>query len=238
MHEVTVPSPGQTVEEVVIVSWLKAAGDSVSKGEALAEIETDKAVFELESPADGVLLKVLYPEDSTVPVRALVALVGDAGEDADAYAAKAAAKPAEESAAAAKPQSAPSASAAAPQAAKPAGAAPAAPAARQAAAKLAVNLADVKGTGPGGLITSADVEKFAQSRPAPAAAPSAPAPVSSTAPQGAVRRPLSKMRKAIAANLAWSKSNVPHFYMTATIDASAMERFCEAQRAQVLLRHQ
>ncbi len=227
MIEVRMPTPGQTVEEAVIVTWAKSEGDEVAAGEVIAEIETDKAVFELESPGAGTMLKILYGEESVVPVRALIALIGEAGEDADAYATTAA-EAAEEAAAAkvapmpAGPQAAaaPSETAAAPAAAH-AGRPNASPAARALARRLGVDLARVAGSGPGGLVTSGDVEKAAKAPAAQAAKPAQPpaAPVASGA-----GKPLSKMRKAIAANLTWSKQNIPHFYMSATIDAEALER--------------
>jgi pyruvate dehydrogenase E2 component (dihydrolipoamide acetyltransferase) len=77
--EVKIPTPDQTTEEVRIVKWCKAPGQVVNKGEVILEIETDKAVLEVECAASGVLLKQLYAEDDIVPVGTVVGLVGDKG---------------------------------------------------------------------------------------------------------------------------------------------------------------
>jgi pyruvate dehydrogenase E2 component (dihydrolipoamide acetyltransferase) len=74
------PKLGQSEEEATIVRWLKKEGETVARGEALFEIETDKALLEVESFFDGTLLKVLVPEGVTVPVQATVGFVGDPGE--------------------------------------------------------------------------------------------------------------------------------------------------------------
>jgi pyruvate dehydrogenase E2 component (dihydrolipoamide acetyltransferase) len=73
------PRLGQTMTEGVITRWLRQAGDRVSKGEPVAEIETDKAILELESPADGVVLELLAGEGEAVPVGEAVALVSEEG---------------------------------------------------------------------------------------------------------------------------------------------------------------
>jgi len=78
---VLMPKLGQTVEESTIVKWHKAAGDTVKKGDVLFEIETDKAVLECESFYDGILLKILVPEEETVPVQSVVAYIGEPGEE-------------------------------------------------------------------------------------------------------------------------------------------------------------
>ena len=78
---IRIPTPDPTTEEVRFVRWLKDKGQAVSTGEPLFEVETDKAVVEVESFADGVLLEMLAKEDETVPVSKVVAIVGREGED-------------------------------------------------------------------------------------------------------------------------------------------------------------
>jgi len=78
---IRIPAPDPTTEEVRIVRWLKEKGQAVSAGEPVFEIETDKAVAEVESFADGVLLETLAKEGDTVQVSAIVAIVGQEGED-------------------------------------------------------------------------------------------------------------------------------------------------------------
>lgn len=79
-HTVIMPKLGQTVEESAIVKWHKQVGDTVQKGDVLFEIETDKAVLEAESFYDGTLLKIVVPENVPVPVRSVVAYIGESGE--------------------------------------------------------------------------------------------------------------------------------------------------------------
>ena len=78
--EIKMPDLGTNVEELVLLKWLKQVGDQVKRGEALCEIQTDKAVAELESVAKGVLLKQVVPEDSEITVGTVIAYVGEPGE--------------------------------------------------------------------------------------------------------------------------------------------------------------
>lgn len=80
-EQVILPRQGQSVETCLILSWKKKEGDSVSEGEILVEVETDKAAFEVESTAGGTLLKILHQEGEDVPVLSALALVGKPGED-------------------------------------------------------------------------------------------------------------------------------------------------------------
>jgi pyruvate dehydrogenase E2 component (dihydrolipoamide acetyltransferase) len=82
---VLLPKQGNSVETCLILGWKKKAGDEVKKGELLCEVETDKAVFEIESPSDGVLLKVFFEEGNDVPVLTNIAVIGAAGESYDEY---------------------------------------------------------------------------------------------------------------------------------------------------------
>ena len=77
--EVKVPIPDQTTEEVRIVSWIKSVGQEVKKGDIVLEIETDKAVMEVEAVADGVLLRQLVETDDMIPVGQVVGFIGEAG---------------------------------------------------------------------------------------------------------------------------------------------------------------
>ena len=79
--EVVMPRQGNTVESCVILAWKKREGDKVKAGETICEVETDKATFEIEAPADGTLLKVLYKEGDDVPVLKVIAVVGEPGEE-------------------------------------------------------------------------------------------------------------------------------------------------------------
>ena len=76
---VIMPKQGQSVETCIITKWFKTKGESVSAGDILFSYETDKAAFDLESPADGILLDIFFPEGSEVPVLVNVAVIGKAG---------------------------------------------------------------------------------------------------------------------------------------------------------------
>src|SRR5512143_2601407 len=81
--KIIMPQGGQHVEEGRVVKWLKAEGDTVRKGEPVCEVETEKVVLEVESPADGVLLKILVPPGEKVAVFATIGILGVPGEQLD-----------------------------------------------------------------------------------------------------------------------------------------------------------
>ena len=163
------PQMGYDMEEGTVIRWLVEEGADVALGDAVAEIETDKAAVDFESPVAGVLLKVLVAEGTTVPVGETIAVVGDAGEDPMAVAS--------DSEGEAGPPDAPDDSVAETPAAEPAApSAPepqqertamfednlrASPVARKLAEEQGIDLSLIKGTGPGGRITRDDVLSFA-----------------------------------------------------------------------------
>ncbi len=128
MTSVIMPKTGMAMEQGTIVRWLKKAGDAVRKGEAIAEIETDKSTMELEAEADGALLSILHGDGETVSVSVVIAWIGRPGEAIP---------------------SAPTAPATS--------ATPATPAARQAARETRVDLASVPPSGKHGEVRRADV---------------------------------------------------------------------------------
>ncbi len=205
--EVKVPQLSESVSEATLLAWHKKQGEAVKRDENLIDIETDKVVLELPSPADGVLVSILKGDKGTVTAGEVIAKIDTEGK------ASAAAAPAKKEAPKEPSKSiAPSAAPSAAEGAKPAAAAPAA---RKAAAEQGVDLASVQGTGRDGRVTKADVLQ-AGSRPAPAAAPAAkgplpqpPAPVSveqmlSGRPEERV--PMSRLRARIAERLVQSQS--------------------------------
>lgn len=220
MANVTMPKLGFDMQEGTLVRWLKQPGDKIERGEPIAEIETDKAVIEVEAFESGVLVKLLVEEGTTVPVGEPIAIL-DTGDGGAAEEPAAEAQPAAEAPAAAEP-----AKQEAPAAVQPAAAAPttdgrvkASPLARRLAAEHGVDLRTVAGTGPGGRIVKADVLQAAQQAPAPAAAPVAAVPT----PEDKII-PMSRMRQTIARRLVESKQQAPHFYVTMAIEMDkAME---------------
>jgi pyruvate dehydrogenase E2 component (dihydrolipoyllysine-residue acetyltransferase) len=244
---VPMPKLGFDMAEGTLVRKVKKQGDSVSKGEVLAEIETDKATVEVESPASGVVKGWVVEEGQAVPVGALMAVIGAADEAVDLAALKgaglgsasAAPAPAGPPAARAKGanghQEAAPAPAATPASAAPGttpplagAAAPASPIARKMAADAGVDINRITGTGPGGRITKKDVENFlAQPAAVPAEAATAAAPVPSPAPfvPQAVREdqsvPFTRMRQAIARRMTESSTTTPQFFVTSEVDMDA-----------------
>ncbi|MEW6225184.1 MAG: biotin/lipoyl-containing protein, partial [Chloroflexota bacterium] len=79
-HAILMPRPGQMTEECTVIAWHKREGDPVHRGDVLFEIETDKSTMEVEAFDEGVLLRIVAPEGATVPVNAVCAWVGEAGE--------------------------------------------------------------------------------------------------------------------------------------------------------------
>lgn len=170
MHEVRLPQLGQSVEEASIVTWLKKEGDKVAQDEPLYTVQTDKAEIECESPASGVLRKILVQPDVSVPVLTVVALIGEASEalpDLGQYGISGgeAKSVAEVPAAVEAVAAAPAPVAAAASGAKPEGSGFVSPRAKKKAEELGVDPAGMKGSGPGGRVLEADVLAQAGSAP-------------------------------------------------------------------------
>ena len=185
--EIIMPRQGNTVESCVLNVWTKAEGDDVKAGETIAEIETDKATFELEAPADGILLKQFFAEGDDIPVLTVIGAIGEAGENVDGLAPKAdsaaAPAPAAEEprgSAEAAPEPAPATpAAAAPVPTEGSGEILISPRARTLAASKGVNLGAIAGTGPGGRIIERDILAALGSR-----APLSPAAVEAVISEG------------------------------------------------------
>jgi pyruvate dehydrogenase E2 component (dihydrolipoamide acetyltransferase) len=238
MPEIQMPKLSDTMTEGTLVAWKKKKGDKVSAGEVLAEIETDKATMEWESPEDGTLAEIYIEEGGKVNVGDKIAFIGSEGEEAPVEAeekeeepktpekkeekpkeAKAETK-AEEKAAAAKVEKKPLAETQKPAPKVEKGEetrVKASPVARRVAAELGVDLSSVKGTGPEGRVTETDVRAAAKSR---SVAQKIPAP--SIKAGESARIQLSGMRKIIAQRLVESLGPVPHFYLNIDIDAGPL----------------
>ncbi len=164
------PKLGQTMEEGTVVDWLKKEGDTISRGEEICEIESDKAVLPAESTVKGTLLKILVPKGGKALVLEPIAIIGAPGEDISALLAESGAAPAAAAPEALANTQAPAETAAevvevaAPQA--PSGRLFVSPRARKLAEEKQVNLALVKGTGPEGRIIEKDVQGYLASQPA------------------------------------------------------------------------
>jgi len=213
--EVIMPQMGFDMKEGKVARWLKKEGEQVTRGEIIAEIETDKAVVEMEATSSGVLRQIAIKEGQTVPVLTVIGIISAPGEEIGPV------RPAARVAAAAPQPSAPE-RAPAPARGEEEGELKASPIARRIAAEHGVEMKLVKGSGPGGRITREDVEAYVKQRgAAPAAAPTAPA---THAPAVAPAPEPSRMRQAIARRMAQSKREAPHFYVTMDIDMTAAMR--------------
>ncbi len=214
---VLMPRMGYDMQEARIVQWLKAEGDTISLGDEIAEIETDKAIIPMPSVGSGTLLKIVAPEGETVPVGQIIAVIGKPGEDISASLAKAipTPTPAPQAAAPAPSVNPAQAMMSAPVSA-PSTEVRASPLAKKLAAQKGVDLSMVTGSGPGGRITEGDVTAYADSGAAGTETGSVLAP-------GTERVPLSKMRQAIARLTAHAKQEIPHYYMSVDVamDAAA-----------------
>ena len=196
------PQMGYDMQEGTVVRWMKREGDEVTRGEPIAEIETDKAVVEMEATAAGVLRKILAAEGTVAQVGELIGIIGASDEDISALEAEAPAPtmeaPAAPQAPAAPVQAPPPATAPAPSKEVKAS-----PVARRLAQEMGVDLNQVTGSGPGGRIVREDVEALASQRQAAPAAAGAPAPAE------AGRLELTRMRQAIARSTVQSMQQAP-----------------------------
>ena len=246
--ELAMPQMGYDMSEGTVVRWLKSEGAQVELGEAIAEIETDKAVVEFESYAAGVLHHILVTEGTTVPVGQVIAVIG-AEDESPVRPTPTEPSPTAES----KPEAVPAAiplEAPADQTPADGVDAPqpvdedrmfATPAARKIAQEQDIDLAEVPGTGPGGRIVKQDVldhwERGADARAeAPPAVAGPPAEATPTrealapaaAPPSAAPRelePLTRMRQQIARVTVRSKSEKPHFYVATDVDMTRAMAF-------------
>jgi len=241
---IQMPALSPTMEEGTLSKWLVKEGDSVSSGDLLAEIETDKATMEFEAVDEGIIGKILVAEGTdNVKVGTVIAVLVEEGEDVPAdgeakAAPKADATPEKKAETASAPKQEPEVAKAAPAPAAPASASSgdrvkASPLARRIAADAGIDLAAVSGTGPNGRIVKADLEgvKPGSTAPQPTAtpraapAPSAPAPAPAAAQDFGIPHEvekLSNMRKTIARRLTESKQRVPHIYLTVDIRLDAL----------------
>lgn len=223
--EVKMPQLGLTMEEGTVTRWVKQEGDAVKAGEVILEITTDKLTSEVESEFDGVLLKIVAQEGEDVPVKGLLAYIGEAGEQVGG-AAPTPAVPA--------PVTAPAPAPAAP-AAVPVVSAGArvriSPLAKKTAAKLGVDYTTVAGSGPMGRIVQKDILAAAE---AAKAAPAAPAPAAASEPvsAGALELmdgdevvKLAGMRKVIAERMTKSAQEIPTVTQNVKIDVTDLMAF-------------
>lgn len=200
--------------EGTLIKWHKKAGDKITVGDVIADVETDKATMEMEAFDDGTITEILVPEGGIVKVGQPLANLEGGKKSAVKSSTPAAVAPSltvATSPAAAKPQTT----------ATPDGSRiKASPLAKKIALERGVDLSGVQGTGPGGRIVADDVPIAATTRSAVQAAPRIEVPFS----DADTKTPLSGMRRTIAERLLASKTQIPHFYLTIEIDAAPLAK--------------
>lgn len=209
---VVMPALEMAQETGKLLAWRKKEGERVRKGEPLLEIETDKAVVEVEAPGDGILAGITVDVGAVIPVGETIAWLVAPGEKPPANSVRAA------PVARARSRAAPAAVVAGPRAPKATSAVPQiSPKARQRAKELGVDFSQVRGTGPDGVITAEDVQKFAEAKGGsvfPALPPSEAA---------------SPVARLMAERTTESWTSVPHFFLVREVDAgelvAAQKRF-------------
>jgi len=209
---VNMPKLGFDMAEGVLVRWVIAEGEAVKSGAALAEIETDKATVEVESSFEGVVRRHLVEQGASVPVGKPIAIIGQPDENIDGLISEAAPdeKPIEKKAEVIPPvQTSPAEQPVAPMF----GRVRSSPLARRIAGMAGVNLAELKGSGPGGRIVRKDVEAYHAAKKAPAGPPEPGLAAGATAPQDVVVD-VNRLRAAIGRRMTESKQQLPHFYVT------------------------
>lgn len=234
--EAFMPKFGLTMTEGTIQKWFKAEGDAIKAGEPLFEVETEKVLYEVESPASGTVAKLLYPLEATVAVGLPVAVIAEAGDNIAEIAAQydgGAPKPAGATSAATASAAASTAATAAPSASGRREGAPVTPAARKLAQEHNIDISRVVGTGPGGRVTREDVEKTVSE----AAKPPAPTPAAAQAPPPAAAAPAAQstplrgMRKVIAERMHKSLQSSAQLTITTEVDVTQLiDRRQEVQR--------
>ncbi|HWI96335.1 MAG TPA: dihydrolipoamide acetyltransferase family protein [Solirubrobacterales bacterium] len=264
MAEVVMPRLSDSMEEGTILQWLKQVGDEVAVGDELVEIETDKANMAYESDVAGTLSEILVQEGETVAIGTPIAMVGDAsevsGQDGGGTDRTAAGPvtagdppppPVAKASSGAGPPTVPPADAAinAPPASNGGGRPKASPVARRIAQEQKLDLTQLEGSGPGGRIVKADVERAASSAggavggtgpeeasatagaggfpvatgpAADAVSPSSAAPGPETAKGTVSYEDPSKLQSTVARRMSESKATAPHFYLEAEIDMSRL----------------
>jgi len=216
---ISMPKLGFDMAEGLLVRWVRQVGETINKGDVLAEIETDKATVEVESSASGVVLQLIVDQGTMVPVNAPIAIVGKAGEVVSNQSPVISEKKVDEKAA---PQSAPIVDSV-PQASASleTGSVKASPLAKKIAHDQKVDLSNVKGTGPGGRIVRKDIEAALSSgqltvdsgQSKAGIIPSLPTThYTPTTEDKAIQT--TKLRQAIGRRLVESKTTIPHFYVT------------------------
>jgi pyruvate dehydrogenase E2 component (dihydrolipoamide acetyltransferase) len=238
MAEFHMPSLGADMEAGTLVEWKVQPGDRIKRGDIIAEVETDKGIIEVEVFEDGVVEQILIQPDTKVPVGTVLATIRSVGVPSTPALEKAAAPPAPMML---EPQEKPSPEEGRPRVQVPSVAPQvsavgrrfrASPLARKLAAELGIDLSVVQGTGPDGAIERADVERAAAARKTEERPPVPTLEAPPPAAKPAVSDFQARMRRAIAAAMARSNREIPHYYLAARIEMSRALHWLETENQQ------
>ncbi len=215
--KVIMPQGGQDIAEGRVVSWLKSEGDPVKLGEIICEVETEKAVFEVESPADGVLLKIVVPAGEIAHIFSTIALIGEPGEKIELDKLPADEQREDTGLDISKIRQRVDA-----RDKKDKGKIKVSGRAKKIATQKGVDLSAIEGTGPKGRIVAKDVLAYLEQQTA-ATSRALKFTASSPTIKGDRGRavPVSKMRRVIARRMQQSKQTIPHFYVTVCVEMNA-----------------
>lgn len=217
--EVRMPQLGLTMEEGTISKWLKQEGDKVNVGDVLVEITTDKLSNEIESEAEGVLLKIVAQEGEDIPVKGLIAIIGEEGEKIDLSEDSAPEETEEVKEETPEKSEVPKESSAAKT-----GRIKASPLAKKTAIDLGVSIDGLTGSGPGGRIRQKDVLEADENRKSKMATQKAesfqkPAEISAVQVENSdIVTPLTNMRKVIGSRMQANKQVAPHVTLTTEVN--------------------
>jgi len=224
--EVIMPKLGLTMTEGKVIQWLKKEGETVQEGETLFTVETDKVALDVESPASGTLLKILVPEGGTAPIAEVIGFIGSPGEPLPEVK-----KVAPQPAASAQPSLRPvtpaqaqPVSAGAPQ--------PISPLARRLAADHNIDINQVAGSGPGGRIVEADIQKIIADKGTVGEQVQPAMDVPSEL------RPLNQVKRITARRMSQSFQTVPHFYLNVELICDRLVETRERLQAEFENKHQ
>jgi pyruvate dehydrogenase E2 component (dihydrolipoamide acetyltransferase) len=231
---IIMPKLGFDMTEGILIRWLKTEGDEISEGEVIAEIETDKATVEVESNFSGIVRKRVVEEGAIVPIGNPIAIVGEADEEIDFEAVLKVSGQAKEAEAVDQPAEAERKTS---EELEPVvdgnghlpGGVKASPVARRLAKDHGIDLKSISGTGQGGRIVKHDVESYLESGGDDVTSTPIPSvsalPIPTMGEMGEMEGseiPLSKLRSLIGQRMAQAKQQLPHFYLTAEINAAPM----------------
>ncbi len=206
--KIIMPQGGQDINEGTVVNWLKAESEPVKKGDVVCVVETEKAVFEVETPADGILVKIIVPEGGVAPIFSTIGVIAEAGEIVDLESFLGEEKKEEAGIDISKIRNRMDGTEK-----KETGRVKVSGRARKLATQRGVDLSAVTGTGPNGRVVEKDILAYMEEQKTARPQTSVP---SIAADRGRVV-PMSKIRRVIARRMQQSKQTIPHFYVTVSV---------------------